>query len=82
MSSSDCSLMLHASLTRPALCVLQDPDKLIKGDPAVEEIFKWGDKMRIPYRGASGLGDAVHQVALTPPLIHRSDPCSTQPAFP
>jgi hypothetical protein len=33
-----------------------DPDKLIKGDPAIEEIFKWTDKMRIQWRGASGTG--------------------------
>lgn len=38
---------------------IPDPDKLIKGDPAIEEIFKWTDKMRIQWRGASGTGGAA-----------------------
>jgi hypothetical protein len=62
------------SLTSPALHVLQDPDKLIKGDPAIEEIFKWGDKMRISYRGASGLGEVLSQVGVTPSTRMCSQP--------
>lgn len=40
------------------LLLSPDPDKLIKGDSAIEEIFKWTDKMRIQWRGASGTGAA------------------------
>uniref|UniRef100_A0A383V546 Acetamidase n=1 Tax=Tetradesmus obliquus TaxID=3088 RepID=A0A383V546_TETOB len=43
-----------------------DPDKMIKGDPGVEDIYKWGASMNIPTRGASGQGDGVH--VLTGPI--------------
>lgn len=67
VTASMTALSVCKRFTSTALCVLQDPDKLINGDPAVEEIFKWGDKMRISYRGASGLGEVVGQAGMAQP---------------
>jgi hypothetical protein len=37
-----------------------DPDKMIRGDPGVEDIYKWGAAMNIPTRGATGQGEEEH----------------------
>lgn len=37
-----------------------DYEKMIQGDPGVEDIYAWGDTMNIPNRGASGSADGVH----------------------
>lgn len=52
-------LLLTPCVLLLSLLLSPDPDKLIKGDPAIEEIFKWTDKMRIQWRGASGTGAAA-----------------------
>ncbi|KAG7361755.1 AraC family transcriptional regulator [Nitzschia inconspicua] len=52
-----------------------DYDKMILGDPGMEDIFLWGDKDMInePYRGATGSGDGVH--ILTGPIyINGAEP--------
>jgi hypothetical protein len=39
-----------------------DYDKMIRGDPGMEDIYLWNDKGTInePFRGATGSGDGVH----------------------
>lgn len=39
-----------------------DYDKMIRGDPGMEDIYLWSDKDVInePFRGATGSGDGVH----------------------
>src|SRR5690242_14529003 len=38
-----------------------DYDKMIKGDPGMEDIFKWTPTAKNkPFRGKSGSGDGVH----------------------
>ena len=42
-------------------------DGMIKGDPGIESIYKWGASgQAIPTRGATGSGDGVH--ILTGPI--------------
>jgi hypothetical protein len=51
------SLALHTPHTQISHHAGDDPDKLIVGDAAVEEIFGWNkEKMTVAYRGASGQG--------------------------
>lgn len=38
---------------------------MIKGDPGVEDIYKWGASMNIPTRGASGQGEVGDGTACT-----------------
>jgi hypothetical protein len=48
--------MSHA-ITASHCAAGDDPDKMIRGDPGVEEIYEWGASMNIPTRGASGQGE-------------------------
>ncbi|PRW59935.1 acetamidase [Chlorella sorokiniana] len=44
-----------------------DYDKMVKGDPGVEDIYEWTkDGQNVPMRGKSGVGDGVH--VLTGPI--------------
>ena len=44
-----------------------DYDKMIRGDPGLEEIYTWNPDLQVEdYRGASGKGDGVH--ILTGPI--------------
>ena len=43
-----------------------DYDKMIRGDPGLEEIYSWNVSGRVEDRGASGAGDGVH--ILTGPI--------------
>jgi hypothetical protein len=42
-----------------------DPDKMIRGDPGVEQIYEWGASMSIPTRGASGQGEGACTAAVS-----------------
>lgn len=44
-----------------------DYDRMIKGDPGIEDIYSWtAEGQNVPMRGANGVGDGVH--ILTGPI--------------
>jgi hypothetical protein len=48
---------MSTAITATHCAAGDDPDKMIRGDPGVEEIYEWGASMNIPTRGASGQGE-------------------------
>jgi hypothetical protein len=59
--------LLRSVLFSPATPAGDDYEKMIKGDPGIEDIYKWTeDGQNTPMRGKTGTGDGVH--ILTGPI--------------